>query len=275
MRFFLRELYWGNQGQSKGGRRKPDRARPSTAACDGQTSAAQDSAFLFSAGPPHLPPGAGPTPVPTWSRSVQVGKHQCSFLPGALNRRPLYPTPLPTSIPGGAWGALPSWCRAAGGPSGFLTPISSGTRPVHSHSAGTAWPQGWGISLTRVLGSRPLGSRPSTPLHLSSAVLEVAPRPLLPRSPAAGVPLSRPLCRTCWHSSHRTPAPPAHWSLTHIPGRCGGFSPPSPALRLMVTWQGPRGDVSPRPSTLGASFHPECSYPSSNWAPPGTRPLRI
>lgn len=113
VRFFLRELYWGNQGQSKGGRRKPDRARPSAAACDGQTSAAQDSAFLFSAGPPHLPPGAGPTPVPTWSRSVQVGKHQCSFLPGALNRRPLYPTPLPTSIPGGAWGALPSWRRGA------------------------------------------------------------------------------------------------------------------------------------------------------------------
>lgn len=78
-----------------------------------QQRAAQDSAFLFSAGPPHLPPGAGPTPVPTWSRSVQVGKHQCSFLPGALNRRPLYPTPLPTSIPGGAWGALPSWRRAA------------------------------------------------------------------------------------------------------------------------------------------------------------------
>lgn len=129
VRFFLRELYWGNQGQSKGGRRKPDRARPSAAACDGQTSAAQDSAFLFSAGPPHLPPGAGPTPVPTWSRSVQVGKHQCSFLPGALNRRPLYPTPLPTSILGGAWGALPSWRRAAGGRLGFSRPYPQGHAP--------------------------------------------------------------------------------------------------------------------------------------------------
>lgn len=209
---------------------------------------------------------------------VQVGpgrKTSVLFLAWGSEPKATLPHPAPNQHPRGRLGRPLQLAPGGGGPSGFLTPISSGTRPVHSHSAGTAWPQGWGISLTRVLGSRPLGSRPSTPLHLSSAVLEVAPRPLLPRSPAAGVSLSRPLCRTCWHSSHRTPAPPAHWSLTHVPGRCGGFSPPSPALRLMVTWQGPRGDVSPRPSTLGASFHPECSYPSSNWAPPGTRPLRV